>query len=140
MDIYDWKNAPDWAMWATRDSNGFAHWHELEPRRTDNPEYGDYGVEWGSHGQKSWECDPFWNQEVDCPPAEESKEQRPDDIAHRAISFFAQEKHRIAREKRIELIKEVIAAILAIIVFVALLVLILCLKWQGFDWLRVRWV
>lgn len=76
MNIYDWKNAPNWAMWATRDSNGFAHWHELEPRRTDNAEYGDYGVEWGSAGQKSWDCDPFWNQ--DCPEAQDSKEKRPE--------------------------------------------------------------
>lgn len=69
----------------------------------------------------------------------ESEESRLEQ-AKAAISYFVQERERIKREKRIELIKEVIAAILAVVVFVALLVLILCLKWQGFDWLRVRWV
>ena len=55
--------------------------------------------------------------------------------AKAAISYFVQERERIKREKRIELIKEVVAAILAVIAFVDLLALILCLKYQSFDWL-----
>lgn len=53
------------------------------------------------------------------------------ELAKAAVSFFAQEKHRIAREKRIELIKECVAAILAIVCFVLIL---------GGIYLLVRWI
>lgn len=51
--------------------------------------------------------------------------------AKAAISYFVQERRRIKREKRIELIKEVIAAILAIVCFVLIL---------GGIYLLVRWI
>lgn len=76
MQYYNWKEAPDWAMWAARDSNGMAWWFEDEPYL--DPLADDYGVEWFNDGQRSFKCNPFWNEDKDwdCPEAEYSKEYR----------------------------------------------------------------
>jgi len=29
--VYNWNNAPDWAMWASVDDDGCAEWHDTEP-------------------------------------------------------------------------------------------------------------
>lgn len=62
---YDWGNSPEWAMFAARDSNGFAYWYSTLP----HPSFeSGYGVEWKKDYSTLSEgsCDPFWNQENDC--------------------------------------------------------------------------
>lgn len=65
--LYNWQEAPKWARYAARDSNGFAHWFESLPF----PYFeSGYGVEWNCqpYSLRSPDIDPFWNQE-DCPEA-----------------------------------------------------------------------
>lgn len=37
----DWKDAPEWAQWLARDSNGLWYWYEMEPYVVDDLETWD---------------------------------------------------------------------------------------------------
>lgn len=75
--IYDWDNAPVWASWAARDSNGFAHWFEKLPFPAIE---GKFSVEW-LHQKNTLvdsSCNPFWIDTADSPEALLSLEHRSD--------------------------------------------------------------
>lgn len=72
--LYNWQEAPEWANYAARDSNGFAHWFSELPV----PFFeSGYGIEWNYklNSLTSSDIDPFWNQN-DCPEAVFSLEAR----------------------------------------------------------------
>ena len=75
---YNWEKAPSWALWAARDSNGFAHWFETLPY----PSFSEFGVEWLSakDTKHSGNCDPFWFDALHCPEAKVSLEARPTNL------------------------------------------------------------
>lgn len=79
MSLYDWKNAPEWANYAARDFNGFAHWFENKPELYKEHE-ADLCGEWHTPNGKSASCDPFWDDLADCPSFEQSFEARPEVI------------------------------------------------------------
>lgn len=73
--LYNWENAPEWAQWGARDSNGFAHWFEDLPY----PYFSEFGVEWLAQKDTKYngDCDPFWFDLLHCPDAKLSLEARP---------------------------------------------------------------
>ncbi len=72
--LYNWKEAPEWAKYAARDSNGFAHWFEELPRPSS---ISAVGVEWLSIGTtRSLHCNPFWSEYNNPPDAIFSLEKR----------------------------------------------------------------
>ncbi|ENX01465.1 hypothetical protein F900_01832 [Acinetobacter modestus] len=77
MTLYDWSTAPTWATCAARDFNGFAHWFENKAELFKEHK-DDICGEWYATNGKSAPCDPFWHDQIDCPPYEQSFELRPE--------------------------------------------------------------
>lgn len=74
--LYDWDNAPVWARWAARDSNGFARWFSTKPY----PRFSAGDVEWLPAKNSpciQTSCNPFWKDRAEPGPAELSLESRP---------------------------------------------------------------
>lgn len=72
---YNWNEAPLWANYAARDSNGFARWFESVP--TPCFEYSRF-IEWRClKNSTQSDCNPFWRERSDCPDPLVSLEMRP---------------------------------------------------------------